>query len=230
MANPKLHRLSWYAVAGALVLAATLLAWEVTHGGVPSHHFLDRADLPTVSNWWMLVVLPVLGWLASRSVLRRAPSDSDTLAKASAAVIGAALVGVALSVAFDHARAGASPRVRHLRRDPLRAGAADLSRGVCVRFRARHGLHLRRRAADPGRALRGGDLGDFPSVDLADVCLGRPTRARLTTHLHRRRSDGVSSARAFARDEQWTPSVISPSCCPSSWDWRLRRSCRASAT
>lgn|SRR6185437_1730884 len=100
MANPKLHRLSWYAVAGALVLAATLLAWEVTHGGVPSHHFLDRADMPTVSNWWMLVVLPVLGWLASRSVLRRAPSDSNTLAKASAAVIGAALVGVALSVAF----------------------------------------------------------------------------------------------------------------------------------
>lgn len=100
MLNPKLHRLSWYVVVLALVFAAALLAWEVTHGGVPSHHFLDRRDMPTVSNWWMLIVLPVLGWLAARSVLRRAPSDSRALGKASAAVIGAALVGIALSVAF----------------------------------------------------------------------------------------------------------------------------------
>jgi hypothetical protein len=98
MANPK--RLPWYVVAGALVFAVALLAWEITHGGVPSHHFLDRRDMPTVSNWWMLIVLPVLGWLASRSVLRRTPVDPKALAKATAAVIGAALVGVALSIAF----------------------------------------------------------------------------------------------------------------------------------
>lgn len=57
-------------------------------------------DMPTVSNWWMLVVLPVLGWLASRSVLRRAPADPKALTKASAAVVGALLVGIALSIAF----------------------------------------------------------------------------------------------------------------------------------
>lgn len=100
MPNPKLHRLPWHVVAFAIVFAVALLAWEATHGGVPSHHFLDRRDMPTVSNWWMLVVLPVLGWLASRSVLRRAPVDPKGLAKASAAVVGALLVGVALSVAF----------------------------------------------------------------------------------------------------------------------------------
>ncbi|MGN6313384.1 MAG: hypothetical protein ACTHMO_06460 [Rhodanobacteraceae bacterium] len=113
MPNPKLHRLSWYVVAFALVFAAALLAWEVTHGGVPSHHFLDRADMPTVSNWWMLIVLPVLGWLASRSVLRRAPTDPRALPKACAAIIGALLVGVALSVAFvtTHGKGDASSYV-----------------------------------------------------------------------------------------------------------------------
>jgi hypothetical protein len=100
MSSPKLHRLSWYVVAFAIVFAVVLLAWEFTHGGVPSHHFLDRADMPTVSNWWMLVVLPVLAWLASRSVLRRVPADPKAFAKASAAVVGAALVGIALSIAF----------------------------------------------------------------------------------------------------------------------------------
>jgi hypothetical protein len=100
MPNPKLHRLPWYVVAFAIVFAMVLLAWEVTHGGVPSHHFLDRADMPTVSNWWMLAVLPVLGWLAARSVLRRAPADPKALSKGCAAVIGAALVGIALSIAF----------------------------------------------------------------------------------------------------------------------------------
>jgi len=97
-ANPK--RLPWYVVAFAIVFATALLVWELTHGGVPSHHFLDRRDMPTVSNWWMLIALPVLGWLASRSVLRRAPVDPGALAKASAAVVGASLVGVALSIAF----------------------------------------------------------------------------------------------------------------------------------
>ena len=100
MSDPKLHRLPWYVVAFAIVFAAALLAWEYTHGGVPRHHFLDRADMPTVSNWWMLAVLPVLAWLASRSVLRRAPIDPKALAKAAAAVLGAALIGVALSIAF----------------------------------------------------------------------------------------------------------------------------------
>ena len=48
----------------SLVLVAALLMHEHFTGGVRSHHLLDRADLPTISNWFGLVVLPVLGWLA----------------------------------------------------------------------------------------------------------------------------------------------------------------------
>lgn len=110
MPNPKLSRLPWYVAAFAIAFAVALLAWELAHGGVPSHHFLDRADMPSVSNWWMLIVLPVLGWLASRSVMRRAPADRNALTKAFAALIGAALVGIALSIAFvtTHGRGDAA--------------------------------------------------------------------------------------------------------------------------
>jgi hypothetical protein len=39
-----------------------LLAWSHYHGGVPSHHLLARKDLPSVSNWWGGVLLPLLTW------------------------------------------------------------------------------------------------------------------------------------------------------------------------
>ena len=38
------------------------LAWEHFHGGVVSHHLLNRADLPAISNAWGAVFLPALAW------------------------------------------------------------------------------------------------------------------------------------------------------------------------
>ena len=45
-----------------LVLIGSLLGWQHFHSGVPSHHILQRADLPELSNWWGLLVLPILSW------------------------------------------------------------------------------------------------------------------------------------------------------------------------
>lgn len=100
MTNQKIVRLQWYVVALATLFAVALLAWESTHGGVVSHHFLDRRDLPAVSNWWDLIVLPVLGWLASWFVLRRAAVEPKALPKAFATVLGALLASIAMSVSF----------------------------------------------------------------------------------------------------------------------------------
>lgn len=49
--------------AAVAVLVAAHLGWEHLDGGVRSHHLLDRADLPAISNLWGLLVLPVLAWL-----------------------------------------------------------------------------------------------------------------------------------------------------------------------
>ncbi len=40
----------------------SLLAWNHFHGGVPSHNILARADMPSISNWWGGVLLPLLTW------------------------------------------------------------------------------------------------------------------------------------------------------------------------
>lgn len=100
MARRKLDRLQWYMVALATLFAVAMLAWEYAHGGVVSHHFLDRRDMPTISNWWSLAMLPLLGWLAARSARSRTAVDGRALPKAFAGALGALLVGVALSVAF----------------------------------------------------------------------------------------------------------------------------------
>lgn len=93
-------RLPSYGLKLALLVAVAHLAWEQTHGGVQSHHLLNRDDLPAISNLWGLVVLPALGWLASVVVARRVASGKGAIDQALVAFIGALIFGVSLSVAF----------------------------------------------------------------------------------------------------------------------------------
>lgn len=100
MSKSTISRLLPYGPVVALLIVAVHLGWEHTHGGVRSHHLLARADLPSVSNWWGLLVLPILGWLASRTARHRATLDSRAAARSIAAFAGALLVGAALSASF----------------------------------------------------------------------------------------------------------------------------------
>ena len=94
---------------GASVTLAELahLAWEHFNGGVISHHFLNRADLPAISNAWGLLLLPALTWFLSGLALTRASVSSvgkEAVPKAAARVVagfaGALLLGALLSVCF----------------------------------------------------------------------------------------------------------------------------------
>ncbi len=100
MANRKTHGLLPYGLGLAFLAAALHLGWEIAHGGVGSHHLLARDDLPAISNWWGLLILPALGWLASRVVARRARANEGAAARAMAGFAGAVLVGIALSASF----------------------------------------------------------------------------------------------------------------------------------
>lgn len=84
----------------AFVAAAAHLAWEASHGGIKSHHLLNKADLPAVSNSWGLLVLPLLGWLAAYFVGRRATTSAHAQSRALAAFYGSLAVALALSAAF----------------------------------------------------------------------------------------------------------------------------------
>ncbi|MEO8780207.1 MAG: hypothetical protein ABI389_16275, partial [Rhodanobacter sp.] len=57
------YRLPAYFALALLVVEAALLVHEHYTSGVRSHHLLDRPDLPAISNWFGLIVMPVLGWL-----------------------------------------------------------------------------------------------------------------------------------------------------------------------
>lgn len=57
----------------ALVTLAiwSLLAWNYYHGGVPSHSILAREDMPSISNWWGGLLLPLLTWFLLYRIQKR---------------------------------------------------------------------------------------------------------------------------------------------------------------
>lgn len=83
----------------ALLAECLHLGWEALHGGIATHHLLQRADLPGLSNAWGLLVLPALAaWAAGRL-----PRRPITLRRAWPFALGFGLpllLGAALSLAF----------------------------------------------------------------------------------------------------------------------------------
>ncbi len=80
-----------------------LLLWDYFHGGVPSHHLLQNKDLPSFSNWWGGILLPLLTWfLLYRAQVRiEKVSTSSVLPNSFVAYfVGALLFGIVLSVFF----------------------------------------------------------------------------------------------------------------------------------
>jgi hypothetical protein len=51
-------------VATVSVAIWALLIWEHYHGGVPSHSFMARKDMPSISNWWGGLLLPMLTYFS----------------------------------------------------------------------------------------------------------------------------------------------------------------------
>jgi hypothetical protein len=99
----------------ALVLELAHLGWTYFHGGVPSHHLLNRADLPAISNWWGAVLIPALTWfLVGRIQLRvlrpdaNNPAKSHRLAPVVAGFLCALAYGAALALAFTMQSAAVS--------------------------------------------------------------------------------------------------------------------------
>ncbi|SEL76844.1 hypothetical protein SAMN05216262_12135 [Colwellia chukchiensis] len=83
----------------------SLLLWQHFHQGVPVHYFLQRADMPALSNWWGALLLPVLAWLAMTRVEKRlftgpAQSSSRVFKQILGGFVMALAYGAVLSLAF----------------------------------------------------------------------------------------------------------------------------------
>lgn len=84
----------------ALMAEALHLGWEALHGGIASHHLLQRADLPALSNAWGLLLLPALAaWAAGR--LPRAAAAPRAWLPVALGFALPVLLGAALSLAFQ---------------------------------------------------------------------------------------------------------------------------------
>jgi hypothetical protein len=55
------RRALYFLPLASLLFGVAHVGFEHLTGGVKSHHLLNRADLPAISNWFGLVVLPLLG-------------------------------------------------------------------------------------------------------------------------------------------------------------------------
>lgn len=73
-----LSRITLYFVGCVSLIIWTVLIWQYMHDGVPSHHLLNRADLPTISNWWGGLLLPVLSWVMLKRIQNRELKSSTT--------------------------------------------------------------------------------------------------------------------------------------------------------
>jgi hypothetical protein len=85
------------------------LAWEQLNDGIKSHHFLAMNEMPAISNWWGLLLLPILAWFLAGSIQRRIDfrsnvKDSNSQVLASIVVGGVAslIFGILLSFFFTN--------------------------------------------------------------------------------------------------------------------------------
>lgn len=107
MSERQLPRMRLYLTASVTLAELAHLAWEHFNGGVSSHHILRRSDMPAISNWWGVLLLPVLTWFLTgriqrRSVLQPGGKEAATTLSASvvAGFVGSLLFGILLSAAF----------------------------------------------------------------------------------------------------------------------------------
>lgn len=84
-----------------LLLSGGTLAWQFANGGVASHHLLHRADMPAISNWWAIALLPVLTWWLTSVVQKRlSHSKTETLKQVMINFSLAFVYGLVLSQAY----------------------------------------------------------------------------------------------------------------------------------
>lgn len=85
------------------MLAVLHLTIEIVSGGVVTHHLMARGDMPGISNWWGLVLLPGLAW-CFYPFIPKALNPSGPLGLSSGALYrfgGAVIYGGLMSASWE---------------------------------------------------------------------------------------------------------------------------------
>ena len=87
MNEQQLKQFRFYFTCAVTITISALLVWQYFNGGVPSHHLLQRADLPAISNWWGGVLLPIISWFFLERIHQRIITDNNDEKKYPRAII-----------------------------------------------------------------------------------------------------------------------------------------------
>jgi hypothetical protein len=74
----KLRKLRLIITLVVSILIFSLLIWNYFHGGVASHHILDKKNLPAISNWWSGIWLPILTWILLTRIKNKIEKQTDS--------------------------------------------------------------------------------------------------------------------------------------------------------
>ncbi|MFM9909190.1 MAG: hypothetical protein ACKVOW_07575 [Chitinophagaceae bacterium] len=108
MSEKKFYWIRVYFTGIVTIAICALLIWDHYHGGIPSHHLFANKDLPSISNWWGLLLLPILTWfllyLIHKRIIKEHSGNGDQLLnrkKLLSRFVGSLLFGILLSVFFS---------------------------------------------------------------------------------------------------------------------------------
>jgi hypothetical protein len=105
MTEKEFFRNRIYFTGIASLAIGALLSWNYFHGGVPSHHVLADETLPLISNWWGILVIPLLTLFLTYRIQKRIyrPGNQDTHSQVRQVIygfLGALSFGALLAVFF----------------------------------------------------------------------------------------------------------------------------------
>jgi hypothetical protein len=81
MNQTSLKKIGLAVVAIVSIAIWALLIWEHFHGGVPSHSFMARKDMPSISNWWGGFLLPLLTYFSIYRIQKRVFTEENKVGK-----------------------------------------------------------------------------------------------------------------------------------------------------
>ncbi len=105
MTEKEFFRIRLYFTGFATLAIGALLIWNHSHGGVPSHHVLADETLPLISNWWGILVIPLLTLFLTYRIQKRIyrpgyQETSSSLNQVLYEFLGALSFGILLAVFF----------------------------------------------------------------------------------------------------------------------------------
>ncbi len=109
MENLQFSKIKAIIIGIVIIFIFGFLFWEHFNGGVTSHHILQQKDLPSISNWWSGLLLPLLTWFLLSRVEKRfvekkskEPNINNTNNRIFLVFLAGLVFGILLSISFTY--------------------------------------------------------------------------------------------------------------------------------